>query len=74
MKAEKKEFTGIFTRDGKKIHVGDRVDTVQGTEFEVIKLEHPLVEKYALHDGERPYNLEKWMSPNLWLIEELNPQ
>lgn len=66
--SKEKEFTGVFTRDGKKIHVGDRVDTVQGTEFEVIKLEHPTGVKYALHDGKRPYDLESYMSANLWLV------
>ena len=35
----KKEFTGVLTRDNQKICVGDVVDTVQGTKFEVIKLE-----------------------------------
>lgn len=63
-----KEFTGVLTRDGEKICVGDKVDTVQGTEFEVVKLEHVTGIKYALHDGTRPYDLEEWMSPNLWLV------
>ncbi len=66
---EEKDFVGVFTRSGKKIHVGDFVDTVQGTQFEVVKLEHIGGVKYALHDGKRPYDLEPWMSPNLWLVE-----
>lgn len=65
----KKEFTGVLTRDGEKICVGDKVDTVQGTVFEVIKLEYITGVRYALHDGKRPYDLEEWMSPNLWLVE-----
>ena len=52
------------------IHVGDRVDTVQGTEFDVIRLEHAGGVKYALHDGDRPYDLEPYMSPNLWFVTE----
>ena len=68
--SNKKEFTGVYTRDKKKIHVGDRVDTVQGTEFDVIKFETTNGVKYALHDGKRPYDLESYMSPNLWLIEK----
>ncbi len=64
-----KEFTGVFTRDNKKIYVGDKVDTVQGTVFDVVKLEYSngLVE-YALHDGNKPYALKPFMSPNLWLV------
>ena len=68
MEKPEKEFTGVLTRDKKKIYVGDRVDTVQGTEFEVIKLEIAGKVEYALHDGTRPYALESYMSPNLWLI------
>ena len=67
-----KEFTGVLTRDGQKICVGHKVDTVQGTQFNVVKLEHRLGVKYALHDGHRPYDLEEWMSPNLWLVESSN--
>ncbi len=63
-----REFTGVLTRDKKKIHVGDIVDTVQGTQFEVVKLEILGMVRYALHDGEKPYALENWMSPNLWLV------
>jgi hypothetical protein len=63
-----REFTGVFTRDGKKICVGDKVDTVQGTEFDVVKLENSSGVKYALHDGKRPYDLEPYMSQNLWLV------
>lgn len=63
-----KEFTGVLTRNKEKIYVGDKVDTVQGTQFEVIKLEQKSGVKYALHDGKRPYDLEEWMSPNLWLV------
>ena len=64
-----KEFTGVLTRDGKPICVGDKVDSVQGTVFDVIKLEDATGVKYALHDGKRPYDLKEWMSPNLWLVE-----
>jgi len=64
-----REFTGILTRNKEKIYVGDRVESVQGTEFDVIKLENAFNGiKYALHDGKRPYDLEAYMSPNLWLI------
>lgn len=65
----KEEFTGVLTRDGKRICVGHKVDTVQGTVFEVVKLENSTGVKYVLHDGQRPYALEEWMSPNLWLVE-----
>lgn len=54
---------------GGKIYVGDKVDTVQGTEFEVVKLENAGGVKYALHDGKRPYDLDNSMSPNLWLVK-----
>lgn len=64
-----KEFTGVLTRNGEKIHVGDKVDTVQGTVFDVVKLENAFGVKYALHDGVRPYDLEEWMSSNLWIVE-----
>lgn len=65
---EGREFTGVLTRDEKQICVGDKVETVQGTVFDVIKLEHATGIKYALHDGNRPYDLEAYMSPNLWLV------
>jgi hypothetical protein len=65
---KKREFTGVLTRDKNKIYVGDTVDTVQGSEFKVVKLEILGGFKYALHDGIRPYDLEPWMSPNLWLV------
>jgi hypothetical protein len=64
----KHEFTGVLTRDGEQICVGHKVDTVQGTMFDVIRLEHATGVKYALHDGTRPYDLEPFMSPNLWLV------
>ena len=64
----KREFTGVLTRDEKRIYVGDRVDTVQGTQFQVVKLEILGFARYALHDGNKPYALEAWMSPNLWLV------
>ena len=67
-KMKTREYTGIKTRDNKKIYVGDKVDTMQGTIFDVIKLETINGVKYALHDGERPYDLEPYMSPNLWLL------
>ena len=67
---KQKEYTGVKTRDNKKIYVGDKVDTVQGSVFTVVKLEHISGIKYALHDGKRPYDLEPFMSPNLWLVEE----
>lgn len=67
-----REFTGVLTRNKEKIFVGDTVDTVQGTQFKVVKLQHINGVKYALHDGERPFNLEPWMSPNLWLVENNN--
>ncbi|MCP4984892.1 MAG: hypothetical protein GY928_02145 [Colwellia sp.] len=63
-----KEYTGVKTRDNKKIYVGDKVDTVQGSIFDVVKLEHINGSKYALHDGIRPYDLEPFMSHNLWLV------
>lgn len=62
------EFTGVLTRNGEKICVGNVVESVQGTQFDVIKLEGAMGIKYALHDGKRPYDLEPWMSPNLWLV------
>lgn len=64
-----KEFTGIYTRYKEKIFVGDKVESIQGTVFDVIKLEHLNGVKYALHDGQRPYDLEEYMSPNLFLIK-----
>jgi len=65
-----REYTGVKTRNNEKIYVGDKVDTVQGTTFDVIKLEHINGLKYALHDGTRPYDLETFMSANLWLVEK----
>ena len=64
-----KEFTGVFTRYKEKIFVGDKIETVQGNVFDVIKLEINGVIKYALHDGKRPYDLDEYMSPNLFLIK-----
>ena len=66
---KEKEYVGVKTRNGDKIYVGDKVDTVQGTVFDVVKLEHMGGFKYALHDGNRPYDLEPFMSPNLWLVK-----
>lgn len=66
---KEREFTGVLTRDNKRICVGDKVESVQGTEFKVIRLEHTAGVKYALHDGKKPYDLEGWMSPNLWLVD-----
>ena len=65
-----KEYTGVKTRNKEKIYLGDKVDTVQGSTFDVVKLEHISGVKYALHDGKRPYDLESFMSPNLWLADK----
>lgn len=67
---KKREYTGVRTRNDEKIYVGDHVETVQGTQFEVVKLEHINGPKYALHDGERPWDLEPYMSSNLWFVEK----
>lgn len=59
--------TGIKARNGDMIHVGDTVESVQGTSFEVVET----VFGFGLQteDG-RLWELESYMSPNLWIINE----
>lgn len=56
--------TNVKARNGDIIHVGDRVDTVQGTIFEVIECDGI----FYLLDSEGMWDLEPWMSPNIWII------
>lgn len=69
---ENKEYTGVVARNGDKIYVGDKLETVQGSDFEVVKLNSLEGDKYAIHDGERPYDLKSFMSPNLWIVSSID--
>ncbi len=63
------EYTGVLTREGKPIFVGDTVDTVQGTVFKVSKVKDFFGNyTYTLFDGVKHWKLLPNMSPNLWLV------
>lgn len=58
--------TNVKARSGDMIHVGDLVQTVQDTIFEVV--EH--AGEFRLKDSDgKLWELEPYMSPNLWIIE-----
>lgn len=52
-------------RNGQVIEIGDIIETVQGTKFEVISmLGTPKIQD---KDGHL-YDLEEYMSPTIWII------
>lgn len=52
-------------RNGETINIGDIIETVQETKFEVISIMRQL--KIKDKDGYL-FDLEDWMSPNIWII------
>lgn len=62
---ESNKETGVPARDGTMIKVGDTVESVQGTVFEVVEQNG----NFYLKRPEGLYNLESYMSPNLWIIK-----
>lgn len=64
--------TDIKARDGSTLCIGDLIETVQGTKFEIISIlgQPQLQDK----DGYL-WNLEPYMSPNIWVIGKVeNPR
>jgi hypothetical protein len=60
--------TGVLARNGEPIFFGDVVESVQGTVFNVVS--HPSGPALEVDGGF--YELEAYMSPNLWIVNKSN--
>jgi len=61
-----RQETGVLSRSGDMIYVGDTVESVQGTRFTVVK--H--FNQFAIENEQGRFELKPYMSPNLWIVNE----
>lgn len=59
--------TGISSRHGKMLKEGDVIETVQGSQFLILRLSDQNLSKMMDENG-KLWDLEEYMSPNIFII------